>query len=877
MPSSDIDAPLPDDFDATYVRWFMVGRRTFAAVQQHNGMMCELTMTMCRALFGTTEPAARRAALAAGVQVPSSYLEAMAKYQKGMNEVDLLERVGGHPGVIKIKAVLEHVETRSVTIMIVMQLAHGGELFDHVANNGGPLPEAEAMEIFQQLVSVVAWLHRRGVAHRDLKLDNCLVDGTTALTTAAMSGAEGVAAGVGVAAGRAERASNNASNASTAAPGDHAPTTLAVPAATIGDIPRILLCDFGLSLGVVRGDGGGGLATKRVGTTGYWSPEIWRRRNAAYDPFSADIWALGVILYVMVTGHPPFEESPWTCQRYKLYEQHVTKRRQSMGPLVHPHTHAAAAHAAARAEDVAGEGEAEERGEGGVCGGVTSGGERLGRRRTAPAVMKTKEGAKEGDVATVETAAEKTTPKPRPMDVAPKWFVPEEASPAVKALIASMMCVDATERIDIAGVQASLTSHWGLHDRRPAEEAAVDAVEEAVDATGAVEEAAAVSVVGLADAEVGVAEVEVAGGCDGSDNNAGGPDVCGTVPVPCNVEGKCDRGEEGEDATVAETMVVTAAATAAATVVAKALVAIGVLQPDVGWEEHDDDPVGYCGGMLADVSITSSDDDASGSSLASIASSCESGAFSNAGGGGGARGAVGEGSSRVGATMSPRTSRGPRQTDDALVDMPSPRGALVADEEKDQGVHIALTSPTSTTVVKKAARPQKQVGPSCGHYGQSSSEGDAVDYIIVEAPNHDGDGGDGSDGGDGGDGRDGGDSDFSAGEWQRQCLRRCNSAIRREQTEAETGVGWMTRTFDIKAIRNSLCQRFSWKRRGVDGGGGETSEKGTGESYIGAAEGGDDTHEEDRRDGGTRAAQRAVSTARSVVGRGPFSNRGASF
>ena len=61
-------------------------------------------------------------------------------------------------------------------LAIVMEYASGGELFDRILKNGR-FEEPEARYFFQQLISGVAYCHAKGVAHRDLKLENTLVHG----------------------------------------------------------------------------------------------------------------------------------------------------------------------------------------------------------------------------------------------------------------------------------------------------------------------------------------------------------------------------------------------------------------------------------------------------------------------------------------------------------------------------------------------------------------------------------------------------------------------------------------------------------------------------------------------------------------------------
>ncbi|KHJ42130.1 kinase domain protein [Trichuris suis] len=76
-----------------------------------------------------------------------------------------------HPNIIEIKEVFENDEK----IVIVMEYASGGELYDYV-NNFGPLSEAEVRRTFRQIVSAVYFCHKNHVTHRDLKLENILLD-----------------------------------------------------------------------------------------------------------------------------------------------------------------------------------------------------------------------------------------------------------------------------------------------------------------------------------------------------------------------------------------------------------------------------------------------------------------------------------------------------------------------------------------------------------------------------------------------------------------------------------------------------------------------------------------------------------------------------
>ncbi|KAH1134948.1 hypothetical protein AAZX31_05G164700 [Glycine max] len=104
----------------------------------------------------------------------------------------------------------------------------------------------EARYFFQQLISGVSYCHSMEICHRDLKLENTLLDGSSA--------------------------------------------------------PRLKICDFGYSKSSVLHS----QPKSTVGTPAYIAPEVLSRRE--YDGKVADVWSCGVTLYVMLVGAYPFED-----------------------------------------------------------------------------------------------------------------------------------------------------------------------------------------------------------------------------------------------------------------------------------------------------------------------------------------------------------------------------------------------------------------------------------------------------------------------------------------------------------------------------------------------------------------------------------------
>ena len=87
-------------------------------------------------------------------------------------EIAIMKQVD-HPNIIKLRDVF----FGSRTVYLVMELCKGGELFDEVtrkAQNG--LPEIQTGRLMSDMLSAVLYLHHKGIAHRDLKLENFLFE-----------------------------------------------------------------------------------------------------------------------------------------------------------------------------------------------------------------------------------------------------------------------------------------------------------------------------------------------------------------------------------------------------------------------------------------------------------------------------------------------------------------------------------------------------------------------------------------------------------------------------------------------------------------------------------------------------------------------------
>lgn len=74
-----------------------------------------------------------------------------------------------------VTQLFEIIATES-SIWLVTELCAGGELFDYLVEKGGRLPEDETRRIVGELCLGLDYVHREGVVHRDLKLENVLLD-----------------------------------------------------------------------------------------------------------------------------------------------------------------------------------------------------------------------------------------------------------------------------------------------------------------------------------------------------------------------------------------------------------------------------------------------------------------------------------------------------------------------------------------------------------------------------------------------------------------------------------------------------------------------------------------------------------------------------
>jgi WD40 repeat protein/tRNA A-37 threonylcarbamoyl transferase component Bud32 len=163
-------------------------------------------------------------------------------------EAELAARVQ-HPNIVQVYEIGSH----EGQPFLAMEWVEGGSLADRL--DGRPWPAAEAARLIEKLAYAIHTAHSQGVVHRDLKPANILLVGPIG------------------------------------------------PMGPMGPIPKI--SDFGLAR-PLEGDEGLTKTGVLLGTPGYMAPEQASGTNALVGP-ATDVFALGVMLYELLTGQPPFQ------------------------------------------------------------------------------------------------------------------------------------------------------------------------------------------------------------------------------------------------------------------------------------------------------------------------------------------------------------------------------------------------------------------------------------------------------------------------------------------------------------------------------------------------------------------------------------------
>ncbi|KAF8890719.1 kinase-like domain-containing protein [Infundibulicybe gibba] len=170
-------------------------------------------------------------------------VDSTVRMSKVEREIEVL-RTLKHPNIVRLYDVIE----TDKYIGIILEYASGGELFDHILAHRY-LREKDAAKLFSQLISGVWYIHQKKIVHRDLKLENLLLD----------------------------RHRN------------------------------VIITDFGFANRFEhRADD---LMQTSCGSPCYAAPELVISEGL-YVGSAVDIWSCGVILYAMLAGYLPFDDDP---------------------------------------------------------------------------------------------------------------------------------------------------------------------------------------------------------------------------------------------------------------------------------------------------------------------------------------------------------------------------------------------------------------------------------------------------------------------------------------------------------------------------------------------------------------------------------------
>ena len=174
-------------------------------------------------------------------------------YESVKNEISILKLVK-HKHIAQLYEVLETPQH----IFIIMEYCEGKDILDYILTKT-KLSEEESLKFFRQLINALFYLHSQNIAHRDIKIDNLLLDRNQ----------------------------------------------------------NLKLIDFGLSTKYPDDD----LLSQACGTLIYAAPELLQGKE--YHGMLADVWSSGIVLYGMLSGYLPFGDKNDEINKQKIIKGEI--------------------------------------------------------------------------------------------------------------------------------------------------------------------------------------------------------------------------------------------------------------------------------------------------------------------------------------------------------------------------------------------------------------------------------------------------------------------------------------------------------------------------------------------------------------------------
>jgi len=173
-------------------------------------------------------------------------IEGMAAHSMAeLRQEIAVQKMLDHPNIVKVFETFE--DPRRQELHIIMEMCTGGALVSRMKTHRHGYGEKAAATLMEKMLSSIMYCHKHGVVHRDIKLDNFIYE-------------------------------NEDEDA------------------------ELKLIDFGFASFVAPGKES---MWDQIGTPSYMAPELWAERQKEYDS-SVDMWALGVVCYMLLSGKRPF-------------------------------------------------------------------------------------------------------------------------------------------------------------------------------------------------------------------------------------------------------------------------------------------------------------------------------------------------------------------------------------------------------------------------------------------------------------------------------------------------------------------------------------------------------------------------------------------